>query len=167
MTKYDRAAARGIGGVKAGGNYAADVVPSAEAKEAGFPIALYLDSTEHKYIEEFSTSNFIAISQDGNYVTPKSPSILPSVMNRSLRQIALDLGMEVEERPVTWEEVSEFKEVAACGTAVVLTPIASLTHGSQKVEFGDFSQFQVMYDRVRQIQLGEFEDTHGWMMTIE
>eukprot|EP01047_Picozoa_sp_COSAG01_P088703 COSAG01_NODE_21002_length_923_cov_0.702670_2_plen_96_part_00 len=56
-------------------------------------------------MEEFSTSNFIAISQSGAYVTPKSPSILPSVTNRSLRQIALDMGMEVEEREVAYEEV--------------------------------------------------------------
>ena len=64
-----------------------------EAKEAGYPIALYLDSVEHKYVEEFSTSNFIAISKDGNYVTPASESILQSVTNMSLRQIARDLGV--------------------------------------------------------------------------
>ena len=105
MTEYDRAAARGTGAVKAGGNYAADVLPSAEAKEAGYPIALYLDSVEHKYVEEFSTSNFIAIDSDGNYVTPASESILQSVTNMSLRQIARDLGMGVEERavPSGWE----------------------------------------------------------------
>ena len=144
-----RAAARGTGAVKAGGNYAADVLPSAEAKEAGYPIALYLDSVEHKYVEEFSTSNFIAISKDGNYVTPASESILQSVTNMSLRQIARDLGMGVEERAVEWAEVGAFEEVAACGTAVVLTPIKSLTRGDEIVEFGGFEQFQGLYDRVR------------------
>lgn len=113
--KYDRAAGKGIGGVKAGGNYAADVVPSAEAAAEGYPISLYLDATEHKYVEEFSTSNFIAIDKEGNYVTPKSDSILKSVTNMSLRQIALDLGMGVQERPVEFTEVGEFEEVAACG----------------------------------------------------
>ena len=149
MTEYDRAAARGTGAVKAGGNYAADVLPSAEAKEAGYPIALYLDSVEHKYVEEFSTSNFIAISKDGNYVTPASESILQSVTNMSLRQIARDLGMGVEERAVEWAEVGAFEEVAACGTAVVLTPIKSLTRADEIVEFGGFEQFQGLYDRVR------------------
>ena len=113
--KYDRAAGKGIGGVKAGGNYAADVVPSSEAAAAGYPISLYLDATEHKYVEEFSTSNFIAIDKEGNYVTPKSDSILKSVTNMSLRQIALDLGMGVQERPVEYAEVGDFVEVAACG----------------------------------------------------
>ena len=166
MTKYDRAAGRGIGGVKAGGNYAADVVPSAEAKAAGFPIALYLDAKSQTMVEEFSTSNFIAIDKSGNYVTPKSPSILPSVTNKSLRQIALDLGMGVEEREVPWSEVSEFEEVAACGTAVVLTPIQSLTKGDEVVKFSGFTKFQTMYDRIRGIQLGHIEDKHSWMATL-
>jgi branched-chain amino acid aminotransferase len=117
QTDYDRAAGKGIGGVKAGGNYAADVVPSAQASAAGYPIALYLDATEHKYVEEFSTSNFIAIDKEGNYVTPQSDSILKSVTNMSLRQIAMDLGMGVQERPVEYAEVGSFSEVAACGYA--------------------------------------------------
>ena len=65
--------------------------------EAGFPIALYLDAKEGKYVEEFSTSNFVGISQDrSTYVTPKSDSILPSITNEMLRDIAeKDLGMKV------------------------------------------------------------------------
>ena len=102
-----------------------------------------------RYVEEFSTSNFIAISKDGNYVTPASESILQSVTNMSLRQIARDLGMGVEERAVEWAEVGAFEEVAACGTAVVLTPIKSLTRADEIVEFGGFEQFQGLYDRVR------------------
>ena len=126
QTDYDRAAGKGIGGVKAGGNYAADVVPSAEAAAAGYPIALYLDATEHKYVEEFSTSNFIAIDKEGNYVTPQSDSILKSVTNMSLRQIATDLGMGVQERPVEYSEVGEFAEVAACGCVSSLTLVHCL-----------------------------------------
>lgn len=164
--KYDRAAGRGLGSVKAGGNYAADVVPSAEARKEGYPIVLYLDAATQTFVEEFSTSNFIAIDRDGNYVTPKSPSILASVMNRSLRQLALDAGLGVQEREVPWTEVPDFAEVAACGTAVVLTPIRSLTRGAQVIEFGGFSRFQSLYDGVRDIQLGHTEDKHGWMRTI-
>jgi branched-chain amino acid aminotransferase len=69
---------------------------------------------------------------------------------------------------VTAAQVGSFQEVAACGTAVVLTPIQSLQRHDtgEKVEFGDFAQLQLMYDRVRAIQLGEYEDTHGWMVKI-
>jgi branched-chain amino acid aminotransferase len=79
---YDRAAPRGVGAIKAAGNYAADVRPAATARVRGWPIALYLDAKEHRYIEEFSTSNFIGISSSGAFVTPDSKSVLPSVTNK-------------------------------------------------------------------------------------
>ena len=76
-------------------------------------MALYLDALEHKYIEEFSTSNFIAISGDGStYLTPKSDSILPSITNIMLQQLALDRGLKVEERPIAFDEVKTFSQVA-------------------------------------------------------
>eukprot|EP01052_Picozoa_sp_SAG31_P032075 SAG31_NODE_3476_length_4230_cov_3.514645_3_plen_125_part_00 len=121
----------------------------------------------HQYVEEFSTSNFIAIdSETGAYVTPQSDSILPSITNRALQQIALDLGLQVQKRPVSIDELHSFAEVAACGTAVVLTPISSITHNENVVDYGAFSQFQAFYDRVRAIQLGEIEDSHGWNFVV-
>ena len=71
-TDYDRAAPRGTGAVKAGGNYAADLLPLKIAKEGGFGTTLYLDAAEQRYVEEFSVSNFIGISGDGAYCTPAS-----------------------------------------------------------------------------------------------
>lgn len=124
---YDRAAPRGIGAVKAAGNYAADVRPAAHARVKGWPIALYLDAKEHKYVEEFSTSNLVGIAANGAFVTPDSKSVLPSVTNKTLQQIARDQGLKVEKRPVTFDELATFKEVAAVGTAVVITPVKSIT----------------------------------------
>ena len=92
-------------------------------------------------------------AETGNYVTPHSDSILPSITNRALQQIAVDLGLKVEKRPVSIDEFGKFGEVAACGTAVVLTPISSITHYDKVTEYGDFKQFQAFYDRVRAIQV--------------
>ncbi|TPX38253.1 branched-chain-amino-acid transaminase [Synchytrium microbalum] len=132
--KFDRAAPYGTGHVKLGGNYPAPMGPTNEAKKAGFTVLLFLDALEHRYVEEFSTSNFAALTKpdsDGKrvYVTPKSHSILPSVTNRSLLELAeKHFGWKTERRVVEWDEVRMglFDEVAACGTAVVITPIGEI-----------------------------------------
>ena len=125
VTDYDRAAPRGVGNVKVAGNYAADLLPNMEFKKKGYPIALYLDSKTNSYIEEFSTSNFLAIDKMNRYITPLSDAILESVTNKSLMELAMDEGYEVQRRPVLLEELmnGSFVEAAACGTAVVVTPV--------------------------------------------
>ncbi len=81
--------------------------------------------------QEFSTSNFFAVTADNKFVTPDSPAVLPSITNKSLMQLAEDEGMVVEHRPVPFEEVASFKEVAACGTAVVITSIKQIVKGGE------------------------------------
>ena len=88
LDDYDRAAPQGVGHTKVAGNYAASLEPHHLAHEQGFPVELYLDAREHRYVEEFGTSNFIAITKDGKYVTAKSSSILPSVTNDGLQAVA-------------------------------------------------------------------------------
>eukprot|EP00612_Vaucheria_litorea_P002215 CAMPEP_0171456618 /NCGR_PEP_ID=MMETSP0945-20130129/3031_1 /TAXON_ID=109269 /ORGANISM="Vaucheria litorea, Strain CCMP2940" /LENGTH=339 /DNA_ID=CAMNT_0011982075 /DNA_START=78 /DNA_END=1094 /DNA_ORIENTATION=+ len=133
---YDRAAPRGVGAVKCAGNYAADVKPAKKANEQGYEIALYLDAKERKYVEEFSTSNLIAISADKKtLITPASDSILPSITNVMLQQLAKDRGMNVERRKVAIDELENFSEVGACGTAVIISPIGSVTYKGERKEF--------------------------------
>jgi len=164
---YDRAAPQGVGDIKCAGNYAADIKPASEGKAAGFPIGLYLDPREHKYIEEFNTSNFIAITKDGKYITPDSSSVLGSITNKCLLEVAEDLGLTVERRKIDFDaEVSTFKEVGAVGTAVVVTPIASITRHGVKHEFEGQQTLQKIHDTVRGIQNGDLPDTHDWMRTI-
>ena len=110
---YDRAAPQGVGQVKCAGNYAADIVPAARAKKEGFPICLYLDAREHRHVEEFSTSNFVAITKDNVYLTPDSVSVLDSVTNASLEKLAADMGLKVERRKIDFEA-----EVAARTSAL-------------------------------------------------
>lgn len=164
---YDRAAPLGVGYVKLAGNYAASLLPGKLSKEAGFPLALYLDAKERRYIDEFGTSNFIGIDKKGVYVTPKSPSILPSITNRSLMTLAEDSGLRVEQRRVAFEELSDFREIGACGTAVVIAPVKKIVRGDREIVIQDHSgfgpQLKKLYDRFRGIQFGEIKDQHGWL----
>lgn len=166
--EYDRAAPLGCGDCKAAGNYAADLESMVVAKRKGFAISLYLDSKERKYVEEFNTSNFVAITKDGRYLTPDEPrSVLRGNTNVVLRQIARDMGLTVEMRRIDFEkEVDTFAEVGAVGTAVVVTPIKSLTRGDRTWELSEPKVMQELHDRVRAIQQGEAEDKHGWMRAV-
>lgn len=170
--EYDRAAPCGTGRYKVGGNYAASLSAGERAKSEGYSAVLYLDPKEKKYVDECGPANFFAI-KDGVYITPKSGSILPSITNMSLQQIAKDLGIEVECRPILLEELSECQEAAECGTAAVATPISriddieegkSYTFGSDD-EAGPITT--KLYNRLRAIQLGDEPDTHNWVTIIE
>ena len=119
---YDRAAPKGTGCYKVGGNYAASLTAGEKAHKEGFASALFLDAREKKYIDEAGPANFFAIKGD-NYITPLSESILPSITNKSLMVLAEEMGMKVERRKIALEELSEFDEVGACGTAAVISPI--------------------------------------------
>lgn len=170
LDDWDRAAPHGMGDVKVAGNYAASLYAHEEAKKNGFPVELYLDAKEHRYVEEFATSNFIGIKPDGTYVTPDSPSVLPSVTNNSLKQIAVDMGMPVETRKIPYEELSGFAEIGACGTAVVVTPVSEIVRAGNviKVPTGDACGpvLERMYKAVQAIQYGEAEDTHNWCVEL-
>lgn len=164
---HDRAAPLGTGKVKVGGNYAASLLSGEEAHRAGYPGVLYLDAREKKYIDECGAANFFAI-RDGSYITPKSSSILPSITNMSLRTIAADFGLKVEDREVAFDEVSTFQEAGACGTAAVISPIGKIydpDNGKTHI-IGDGENpgpwCVKLYEKLRAIQYGETDDPRGW-----
>ena len=172
IREYDRAAPLGTGRYKVGGNYAASLAANKMAHDAGYASEFYLDAKEKKYIDECGAANFFGI-KDGKYITPKSSSILPSITNRSLQQLAQDLGMEVEERPIPEEELSTFEEAGACGTAAVISPIRKIddleNHKSYVISKdgkpGPWSE--KLYTHLRAIQYGTEPDVHGWTTVIE
>ena len=168
---YDRAAPRGVGAAKVAGNYAADLLPNMEAKKSGYPIGLYLDAKTNTFIEEFSTSNFLAIDKNGAYVTPKSTAILASITNKSLMELAAAEGRDVQHRAVPMQELMDgnFVEAAACGTAVVVTPVKNVLYNGAAHNIGTGADevgpvVKSLYDSVRAIQVGDKEDTLGWMV---
>jgi branched-chain amino acid aminotransferase len=169
-TEVDRAAPLGVGDVKVGGNYAAGMRASKKAREAGFTEVLYLDAVEKKFIDESGPANFFGITADNRYVTPDSSSILRSITNMSLRQIAADLGMKVECRPVPVEEIFDFVEAGCCGTAAVITPVGKIAHGDREVVYSPDGEPGArcleLYQRLQGIQDGTLEDPHGWVREI-
>ncbi len=172
MRQYDRVAPQGTGRWKVGGNYAASLGAGHKAHELGYSAVLYLDPKEKKYLDECGPANFFAI-KDGKYITPKSDSILPSITNMSLMDIARDMGIEVEQRPIAVEELAECSEAAACGTAAVCSPIGEiddLDKGIKYVMSKDGKPGPVttrLYNHLNAIRLGETPDTHGWNTIVE
>ena len=167
--ELDRAAPHGTGNIKCAGNYAASLYSSKMAKKAGCSVALFLDPATHEYIDEFGTSNFFAITRDGKYVTPESPSVLPSVTNDSLLQLAKDFGIPTERRKIHKSELADFAEVGACGTAVVITPIKHIYYNDQVFTYGDNigEISSKLYYGLKAIQYGEAADEPGWMFIVE
>ncbi len=169
--KYDRSAPLGTGIYKVGGNYAASLKPHTEACHGGqYACEFYLDAKEKKYIDEAGAANFFGI-KDGVYVTPKSTSILPSITNKSLMQVAEDLGIKAERRPIALEELKDFQEAGACGTAAVISPISRIDdpETGHSYNFGEEPGpiSKKLYERLRAIQLGEYEDTHNWNVIVD
>ena len=167
---FDRSAPNGVGQVKVAGNYAAGLEPGKIAQEMGYPINLYLDAKENRFIDEFGTSNFIAITKCGTYITPESNSILKSITNKSLMTLAKESGMKIEERPIQFDEIKDLVEVGACGTAVVITPVNRIERGDRIIEVGPKTGFGPvlgdLYEKVRAVQFGELPDNHGWLTDV-
>ncbi len=164
----DRAAPFGTGQFKVGGNYASSFRATEAAHAQGLS-CLFLDSVERKYIDECGAANFFGI-KEGRYVTPASSSILPSITNKSLMQLARDNGIEVEQRGVLLEELAEMTECGACGTAAVISPISRVIDPDEKrvYEFGDKpgEVSTLLYHALVDIQYGRAEDKHSWCYVI-
>lgn len=168
--EIDRAAPLGVGDVKVAGNYAAGLRATIGAKKKGFNEVLFLDSKEKKYLDESGSSNFIAITADGRYITPQSPSVLPSVTNKSIIQIAEDEGLKVERRQVAVTELGDFSEAGCVGTAAVISPVGSITHRDKKYTYGDGNTAGPvclnLYNKLVGIQYGDIPDPYGWTEEI-
>jgi len=167
---FDRAAPLGTGHIKVGGNYAAGMYPADRAHADGFASVLFLDALEKKYIDEAGPANFFGIKEH-TYITPHSKSILPSITNMSLEQIAEDIGLKVERRRVAVDELETFEEAGACGTAAIISPIGKIYDRStnKTIAYGDIAGPYPtnLYITLRAIQEGEIEDSHNWTTIIE
>lgn len=169
---HDRAAPLGTGHLKVGGNYAASLTSVAMAREKGYATAMYLDAKEKKYIDECGPANFFGI-KNNSYITPKSHSILPSITNKSLMELAADMGLTVEKRAVPVEELGEFEETGACGTAAVITPIKKIVDEDMGVTYtyGDGKNpgeiTSRLYHTLIGIQYGDIEDKFGWITILD
>lgn len=169
---YDRAAPYGTGAAKVGGNYAGSLLPGKQAKSNGYSDVIYLDPATHTKIEEVGAANFFGITADNEFVTPLSPSILPSITKYSLLELAEKrLGMTVIEGDVPIAELDRFVEAGACGTAAVISPIGGIQFKDKRHVF--YSETEVgpvtrrLYDELVGIQFGDIEAPEGWIVKVD
>lgn len=168
----DRAAPKGTGNLKVGGNYAASLRGIEKAHDLGCGSPLYLDSKDKLNIDEIGAANFFAI-KNNTYITPKSESILPSITNMSLIQLAEDLNIKTERRPISINEIEAFEEVGACGTAAIISPIGEIKDIEKGVVYNYCKNGKPgpvslkLYQTLVGIQYGEIPDKHNWTEIIE
>ena len=169
IREHDRSAPLGTGIYKVGGNYAASLLANKKAHDKGYACEFYLDAKEKKYIDECGAANFFGI-KNNTYVTPLSTSILPSITNKSLMQLAEDFGMKVERRQIPEEELDTFEEAGACGTAAVISPISYIDdlETGKRYDFGEEPGpvSRKLFEHLRNIQYGIDEDKHGWTVIV-
>jgi branched-chain amino acid aminotransferase len=174
-TKYIRAAHGGVGFSKNAGNYGASLYPTKLATDAGYDQIIWTDASEHRYVEEAGTMNLMFII-DGKLVTaPTGDTILDGVTRKSVIQVARDMGVEVEERPLSIKELTEgivsgrVQEVFGAGTAAVIAPISTVGYEGVDYELPErpadaFSRR--VYTEIDNIKTGKIADTRGWVMRI-
>ena len=178
LEDFDRAAPHGTGSAKVGGNYAPVLRWSEAARQEGFGITLHLDSATRTVVDEFSTSGFVGVRRQGDKVTvvvPDSNNVIKSVTSDSACEIASSmLGWRVERRPITYDELKEFDEIMAAGTAAALVPIKSITMKSK----GDKFLYQgggeepgpccvKLLTTLKAIQQGKIKDPFDWLDIVE
>jgi branched-chain amino acid aminotransferase len=171
--EFTRAAPGGTGAAKCGGNYAASLSAQVEASEHGCDQVCFLDAVEHRWVEELGGMNLFFVLDDRTLVTPQlTGTILEGVTRSSILQLAADLGHEVVERRVSIDEWRDgatsgrVREVFACGTAAVVTPVGRLASAGGDVTIGDGGTGPVtaaIRQSLLDVQQGRAEDTHGWM----
>ncbi|KAL2802230.1 aminotransferase [Aspergillus granulosus] len=182
LEDFDRSAPEGTGSAKVGGNYAPVLRHSAKAYAEGYGITLHLDSRTRSEIDEFSTSAMIAVKKDKatgeiTLVQPDSPNVIDSVTAASVCEIGQRwFGYKVEKRRIPYEELPEFEEVMAAGTAAALVPIRSITRRSTGDKF-DFEVggeskaggevFGKLLTTLKGIQLGKVEESLGWNQVVK
>lgn len=177
LEEFDRAAPRGTGSAKVGGNYAPVLRWSEKARSEGFGITLHLDSETRTVIDEFSTSAFIGIREhQGQYtlVVPDSKNVIKSVTSDCVCEIARSIGWKVECRPIAYDELPSFSEIVAAGTAAALVPIKSITMKSRNEKFyyregsDEAGPAAVkLLSTLKGIQQGKIKDSFGWLEYVE
>jgi len=173
---YVRAVKGGIGFAKTPANYAASLKAQMVAKEKGYTQVLWLDGVERKYIEEVGTMN-VFFKINGEVITPSlEGSILAGITRDSAIELLKSWGVNVSERRITIQEVSDahakglLDEAFGTGTAAVISPIGQLNWDSKLIEVnnGKIGQLSAkLYETITGIQNGTIEDKLNWTVEVK
>lgn len=171
-----RAVVGGVGDVKTGGNYAASLLAGVKAEEKGFYQVLWLDAKEHRYVEEVGAMNVFFVFGE-KVVTPMlTGSILPGITRDSVIKLAQELGIELKERRISFDEVlegiktGELTEMFGSGTAAVISPVGHLYYKDKDYYINNNKVGKLtksFYDHLVDIQLGRAEDKLGWSVEVK
>jgi branched-chain amino acid aminotransferase len=173
--RYTRAAPGGLGGVKAGANYAASLYAAEVARKHGFAQVLWLDAAAHKTFEEVGTMNLFVRLGDELCTPPLKDTILEGVTRDCVLTLARGWGLRVSERAITIDEVlaaqrsGSLKEVFGCGTAAVISPVGELSYAGERIVIGGGAVGEVahrLYDEITGIQYGTRPDPAGWLTEV-
>lgn len=168
--QYHRAAPGGTGAAKTISNYAPVLKTQLAAKEQGFSDVLYLDAVENKYIEEVSSCNIFTVKGKEIATPPLLGTILPGITRRSVIELGRSLGYQVEERPVTVDELLQADEVFCTGTAVVVSPVGSIKYRGDTTTYqgGEVGPTaQQLYTALTDLQMGRAPDMLGWTFIVD
>ena len=172
---YVRAVKGGVGDIKTGGNYAASMFATEQAKKAGYTQVLWLDACERRYVEEVGTSNIFFMLGDKLVTPPLGGSILGGITRDSVITLAEERGIEVEQRPVAIDEVvaasqdGSLKESFATGTAAVISPVGELFYKETVYPINNGQTGPIalqMFEELQAIQYGETADPHKWTVKV-
>ena len=172
VSDFDRAAPRGTGHIKAGLNYAMSLHAHEFALHHGFDENMFLDPATRTFVEETGGANFLFVTKDGELVTPKSDSILPSITRRSLSYVAEHyLELKFTQRPVRFDELEDFAECGLCGTAAVISPVGRVVAPDKVISFPSGMEemgpvTKELYDTLTGIQQGTIEAPEGWIRKV-
>lgn len=169
-TRFHRAAPGGMGGTKCAGNYSPVLVTQLAAKREGFSDVVYLDAKTDTYLEEVSSCNIFVVKGNTIRTPPLQGTILPGVTRRSIVELARSRGYEVKEEPVSVSEAMEADEIFTTGTAVVVSPVGSLTHEGVRRQFGTPGEptkvALELYDALTGLQQEKTDDPFGWVYPV-
>jgi branched-chain amino acid aminotransferase len=145
------------------------MMPSKMAKASGYAEVIYLDARTSTYIEEVGAANFFCIKDEVLYTPELTGTILPGITRDSIIALARHMGYEVVEEKVSAEFAMSADEAFCCGTAAVISPIGSITHGDTKITYGDGTPGEItttLYDKLTGIQNETEEDIFGWLHEV-
>jgi branched-chain amino acid aminotransferase len=172
-TEYSRAAPGGTGFAKAAGNYAGSMYPAKLAQEKGYDQLLWTDAATHKYIEESGTMNVFFYINDILITPLAGDTILDGITRDSVLTIAREMGIDVEERPVSVDEVidaaksGDLKEAFGTGTAATVAPINGI--GFKGVDY-ELVDEKPVAEKIKQtldsIKTGKSKDRFNWTVRI-
>jgi branched-chain amino acid aminotransferase len=175
-TEHVRAVRGGVGAAKTMGNYAASLLAGTKATEVGYSQVLWMDALERKYLEEVGTMNIFVKFDDELVTPPLTGSILSGITRDSVLTLTRDMGLNVNERQISIDEVIEgissgkLIEMFGCGTAAIIAPVGSLWYKEKSYTISDGNTgplTQHLFDELTGIQSGEREDPYGWVIEVE